>query len=73
MHKLEGKVAIITGASSGIGRATALLFAAQGAKLVLSGRREDALNELVRQVRSRTEAPLQSLGMCAKRLTLPSS
>lgn len=52
MHKLEGKVAIITGASSGIGRAAALLFAARGAKLVLSGRREDALSDLVRQVRS---------------------
>ena len=37
--KLKNKVAIITGATSGIGKATALLFADQGADLVLTGRR----------------------------------
>src|SRR5512133_347745 len=37
--RLAGKVAIITGATSGIGRATAILFAAEGAALVLTGRR----------------------------------
>ena len=52
MQALEGKVAIITGASSGIGRAAAILFASRGAALVLSGRREDALADVARQVRS---------------------
>jgi len=41
MSKLTGKTAIVTGATSGIGRATALLFAEEGASLVLTGRRRE--------------------------------
>lgn len=44
---LNDKVAIITGASSGIGQATAILFSNLGAKLVITGRNEEALNETV--------------------------
>ena len=38
-HRLSGRTAIITGATSGIGKATALLFADEGAGLVITGRR----------------------------------
>lgn len=43
---MEGKVAIVTGASSGIGRSTALVFAANGAKVVAVGRSESDLGSL---------------------------
>ncbi|MBI3338664.1 MAG: glucose 1-dehydrogenase [Chloroflexi bacterium] len=48
--KLNGHIAIVTGATSGIGKATALLFADEGADIVITGRRADlgegALNEI---------------------------
>lgn len=47
---LANKVAIITGASSGIGRATALLFAKQGAKLIVGARRKKELDILVDEI-----------------------
>ncbi len=43
---LKGKVIIITGASSGIGKATAELLAGEGAKLILAARRKDRLDEI---------------------------
>lgn len=46
MGRLDGKVAIITGASSGIGAGTAELFAQEGATVVLTARREDKLKVL---------------------------
>lgn len=50
MQVLKNKVAIVTGASSGIGHATALLFARQGAKVVVSARRRAELEALVQQI-----------------------
>ena len=50
MGVLDGKVAIVTGASSGIGWASAYLFARQGAQVVVTGRRQDALDGLISQI-----------------------
>lgn len=50
MNKLKEKVAVITGANSGIGLATAKLYLKEGAKVVLSGRRKQALEEAAKDL-----------------------
>ncbi|MFC6487879.1 SDR family oxidoreductase [Nitratireductor sp. GCM10026969] len=52
MSSLENKVAIVTGASSGIGRAAAKLFAEAGARLIVSARRESELEALTAEIRA---------------------
>ena len=51
--RLENKVAIVTGASNGVGAVTARLFAEQGARVVLCARRRELLDECVADIRAR--------------------
>ena len=49
---MKDKVILITGALTGIGRATALAFAREGAHIVVSGRRDEAGNALATELRA---------------------
>ncbi|BAI72118.1 UcpA protein [Azospirillum sp. B510] len=62
MRQLDGKTAIITGASSGIGFEAARLFAEHGAKLVLVARRHDELARLAEEIRGQGGAAVVVAG-----------
>ena len=51
---IKDKVVIITGASSGIGEATAMLLAEKGAKLVLAARREEKLKSIIEKINEKS-------------------
>ena len=51
-NKLEGKIAVVTGGNSGIGAATAQLFAAQGAKVAILARREEEGRQIETAIRA---------------------
>ncbi len=67
---LEGKVAVVTGASSGIGRAIARSLSACGCKVVLAGRSRDRLEALVRELGSSAVAVTHELSR-EEDITLP--
>ncbi|KKC45889.1 short-chain dehydrogenase [Paenibacillus sp. D9] len=50
MNRLNGKVAIITGAAGGMGKADALLFAEEGAKVVITDLQEEKIQEVVKEI-----------------------
>ena len=61
MNRLKGKTAIITGGNSGVGEATALLFAKEGANVVICGRRKEALDAVVKKVEGVAESRMYAV------------
>ena len=56
MNRLEGKIAVVTGGGSGMGRATAKQFVAEGARVIITGRRQQRLDEAVAEIGGAIEA-----------------
>jgi NADP-dependent 3-hydroxy acid dehydrogenase YdfG len=68
MKKIE-LIALITGATSGIGRATAYEFAKHGIKLILCGRRQERLNEIENDLKFKTQVLTLNFDVCDKDAT----
>jgi 3-oxoacyl-[acyl-carrier protein] reductase len=65
--RLENKVVMITGAGSGIGRETALLFAKEGAKVVITGRTAEKLEEVCNEIHENGGKAIFKIGDVSKR------
>ena len=66
---MDRKIALITGATSGIGRATAYEFAKHGIKLILCGRRQERLNEIENDLKFKTQVLTLNFDVCDKDAT----
>ena len=79
MSHMTGKVALVTGASSGIGKATAEAFAAKGANVVVAARRKEELDNLVASIEAKggkasaVKTDGFKLRVCCKRVCQPAS
>ncbi len=60
---LEGKTAIITGGSDGIGKAAALSMAKEGANVVIVARRQEVLDQAVQEIKTATEGSVVPLAL----------
>jgi NAD(P)-dependent dehydrogenase (short-subunit alcohol dehydrogenase family) len=67
MSQFTGKVALVTGGNAGIGRAAAIEFAKQGAKVVVSGRREKEGHEVTAEIKPWAAKRSSSKPMSRKR------
>jgi NAD(P)-dependent dehydrogenase (short-subunit alcohol dehydrogenase family) len=73
MRRLEGKLAVVTGAAYGIGRASALRFASEGANLALLDLEADALEQVAVEARKMGAKVLTIVGNCTDEATIVSS
>lgn len=64
MRRLEGKLAVVTGAANGIGRASALRFASEGANLAILDLEADGLEKVAEEAREKGAAVQTVAGDC---------